>query len=235
MCVKVRLLIIMLALSQYLSSEEKALFEAIDCGDEAKVFSILTLVEEIDINSRNSQQETPLLFAVRVDSKSQLKIIAYLLFFGADLTISDAQGYTPLHRAASLITEDTGERLTLLLYAGADCNSCTNIEGLTPLMVALKAGNEAALRVLLGQPGIDLGLQDNNGNTVLHWAFMLGNYEAIKLLERYGASYNSVNKLGQTPKDVIQLDSPEQFRRRSDRSSLKLKDLLYSKLISLCS
>ena len=73
-----------------------------------------------------------------------------------------------------------------------------NAEGLTPLMLAVKAKRvESALALLLA--GADPDIADRAGNTALHHAAQLGSLELVRLLVVFFAQLEATNKLDKTP------------------------------------
>jgi ankyrin repeat protein len=101
-----------------------------------------------------------------------------LLAKGADLSLANSRGITPLMAAAGLgsvdadtrgfyLSEDTQQRsiesLTLLLKAGGDING-RDSRGLTPLHEAARWGWNDVVQ-FLADNGADLNAKDNRGNT----------------------------------------------------------------------
>jgi ankyrin len=118
---------------------------------------------------------TPLLRAAKaLDAPA----IAALLAKGADITLANSRGITPIMAAAGLgsvdadtrgfyLSEDTQQRsidsLTLLIKAGGDVNS-KDARGLTPLHEASRWGWNDVVQFLVAS-GADLSAKDNRGNT----------------------------------------------------------------------
>ena len=118
---------------------------------------------------------TPLLRAAKaLDAPA----IALLLKHGADITLANSRGITPIMAAAGLgsvdadtrgfyLTEDVQPRsiasLMLLLEAGGDINS-KDSRGLTPLHEAARWGWNDVVQFLVAS-GADLTAKDNRGNT----------------------------------------------------------------------
>ena len=118
---------------------------------------------------------TPLLRAAKaLDAPA----IAALLAKGADITLANSRGITPIMAAAGLgsvdadtrgfyLSEDTQQRsidsLKLLIKAGGDINS-KDSRGLTPLHEAARWGWNDVVQFLVAS-GADLNAKDNRGNT----------------------------------------------------------------------
>jgi len=118
---------------------------------------------------------TPLLRAAKALDAPAVKA---LLAHGADITLANARGMTPIMAAAGLgsvdadtrgfyLSEDTQQRaidsLTLLIKAGGDVNS-KDSRGLTPLHEAARWGWNDVVAFLV-QNGADLNAKDNRGLT----------------------------------------------------------------------
>jgi len=119
---------------------------------------------------------TPLLRAAKALDAPAIKM---LLEKGANLSLSNNRGITPVMAAAGLgstdadtrglyITEDVQQRsiesLKLLLAAGADINAKDGTRGLTPLHEAARWGWNDVVRFLVDH-GADLQAKDNRGMT----------------------------------------------------------------------
>jgi ankyrin repeat protein len=118
---------------------------------------------------------TPLLRAAKALDAPAIKA---LLAHGADISLSNSRGMTPIMAAAGLgsvdadtrgfyLSEDTQQRaidsLTLLIKAGGDINS-KDSRGLTPLHEAARWGWNDVVTFLV-QNGADLTVKDNRGLT----------------------------------------------------------------------
>ena len=118
---------------------------------------------------------TPLLRAAKaLDAPA----IAALLAKGADISLANSRGITPIMAAAGLgsvdadtrgfyLSDDTQQRsiesLKLLIKAGGDINS-KDSRGLTPLHEAARWGWNDVVQFLVAN-GADLNAKDNRGNT----------------------------------------------------------------------
>jgi uncharacterized protein len=118
---------------------------------------------------------TPLLRAAKALDAPAVKV---LLEHGADLTLANSRGMTPIMAAAGLgsvdadtrgfyLSEDTQQRaidtLTLLIKAGGDVNA-KDSRGLTPLHEAARWGWNDVVTFLV-KNGADLTVKDNRGLT----------------------------------------------------------------------
>jgi len=165
----------------------------------------LLLAAGADINGRARQdytahphEFTPLITAVK---NGRSAAVALLLAKGADPTLADQDGSTPLHYLAlGWKPEKMEEIINLLLEAGADINA-RDRTGRTPLMMTAynNRDQEKASAVLLAK-GADSNLTDNQGNTFLH-QLVAGSSrknpaKTIALLTERGATLNQSNRTG---------------------------------------
>ena len=119
---------------------------------------------------------TPLLRAAKALDAPAIRI---LLEHGANLSLANTRGVTPVMAAAGLVsvdadtrgfylTEDVQQRsiesLRLLLAAGADINAKDGQRGLTPLHEAARWGWNDVVRFLV-EHGANLDAKDNRGMT----------------------------------------------------------------------
>ena len=106
---------------------------------------IIPLLSEDQNINRLSQEKTPLLQAT-MGIQFNPKVIKALLEKGADPTISDNWGTTPLHKTAD--TVDDSKTIQLLIDKGADVNAKDHL-GRTPLHLAAERNHIDTVRVLV--------------------------------------------------------------------------------------
>ena len=124
-------------------------------------------------------------------------IVKLLLESGANPTIKDKKGDTPLMKAAS---KGNVEIMQLLLDAKVNPSEVriSGIDGNNALMIAAEEGQVEAMKLLIKYKA-DINAKNQNGDTALAIAASLGKLKAVKFLIESGANVNSISFLGITP------------------------------------
>ncbi|QGM48782.1 ankyrin repeat protein [Magpiepox virus] len=138
-----------------------------------------------DVNTRNIDNEVPLYKAMNItDNKIHNEIVDILLINGADVNITNNNGYTPSHKAVF-----TSNWLTVkkLIYHGANINAKDETDKIT-----LHYSRNQQITKLLIQHGADINLQDVYGYSPI---FMFDNPESINALLDNGANANILNDM----------------------------------------
>lgn len=136
--------------------------ETADPLSSAKIALLLQAGANVDATSKEGR--TPLMLAAL--NSSDASPVETLLGAGADPTLRDDRGFTPLHWAIHW-----GQRMPnhfaiyRLLEKGAEVNRA-NDAGWTPLMMACRRSDSKIVALLLGR-GADPNLQDDDGWTAL--------------------------------------------------------------------
>jgi uncharacterized protein len=76
--------------------------------------------------------------------------------------------------------------------------SVHGVEPNTPLIDAVKAGDQTAIRLLLKRRA-DVNAAETDGTTALHWAVRADDRDTVSLLLKSGAKANAANRYGVTP------------------------------------
>lgn len=139
----------------------------------------------------SSVQETPLQLAAR---SGKIDKVRFLLAQGADPRYVSPQGYTAITTLPAYLDPAHLEILKLLLQADADPNA-TSAYGESPLRIALREGNFAAVRLLL-EYGAD---RDSVQMSDLMWTIALGSVEQVAAEIRAGADLSSRNEWEMSP------------------------------------
>ena len=181
---------------------------AVRNNDEKQIRALLQA--GVDVNTKNSEGESALMFAVENHSNYMLKLLFenkygstiddaashclhLLLETGVDVNIRDISGSTPLIRAAQNRDVDCMETL---LTAGVDVNR-SNERGETALMYSIKEKNIDCLKLLL-EEGADVNVQDSIGSTGLIYSAQYGYAKCVKMLLKSGTFVNTANLDGTT-------------------------------------
>ena len=144
------------------------------------------------INSFDFHSRTKLHLAVKEGSLKKTKLY---LSIGAKINLwaRDIYGWTPLHYAASIDSEDI---VDILLQKGADPKIKDN-EGKTPLDIAVEKGHAAIVEVLV-KGGAEINKRMPSGMTPFYFAFINGRKEIVKFLIAHGADVNARPESGET-------------------------------------
>ena len=110
-----------------------------------KVVRILIEYGPVDINARDDDGWTPLLWASGRHNFKDGSVLRLLLEHGAEINVQNRVGRTPLHRASF---NGALEVVRLLLEHGADVEA-KNIVGGTALQEAAERGHDAVVELLL--------------------------------------------------------------------------------------
>ena len=108
------------------------------------VVALLKFANNIHINTQDYPKKETLLY--KMASQGNDKMVKILLDFGADPSITNHQGLTPMYKAASLNHVTTVKRF---LNAGVDVNCYDHPNHLTSLFVACCANHEELVDVLM--------------------------------------------------------------------------------------
>ncbi len=148
-----------------------------------------------DINA-TAHEGSVLLNAIAQDNPDRLN---YLLKRGADPSLDDGSGITPLHYAATMDTPNTTEIILLLMSHGAPIDELAyGVEYGTPLAFAARNNNLKAALLLLSQ-GADIHKADDIlGESPLHTAARYGHADMMNFLIKHGANIDQKDTEGLT-------------------------------------
>jgi uncharacterized protein len=142
------------------------------------------LKEKADVNAAQADGTTALHWAARWDDTESADL---LLRAGANAKAANRFKATPMFLAA---TNGSAAMISRLLAAGEDPNAVISEEGDTALMMAARAGNVDALKVLLDR-GADVNKSNLRGQTPLMWAVAEKNAPAAQFLAEHKADVNA--------------------------------------------
>jgi len=143
----------------------------------------LLLKQSLDIEDVDDEGLTPLLQASYVEGS--LPAFSLLLDWGASCSSQDRNGNGAIHILSQTSDEISHEKLRVLL--GHECNlEDRNSEGLTALIMACRANNLIAVKLLLESGAKPCSASPPHNITALHWSAYLGCSELTDLLLKYG-------------------------------------------------
>lgn len=129
--------------------------------------------------------------------------VSAMLRAGISPRQSDSKGNTPLIVSAS--RGDLPSIEELLAYE-SDTNA-RNKQGMTPLLYAVRSGNQKIIEKLLSVDETDVNLSDIAGQSPLFWAAYRGDDKTVNVLLTLGADYNKKTKKNQTALDIAKLNN----------------------------
>lgn len=212
----------------------------ISCNLQLVDISRLLIKNGINVNSQDYFHEiTALHYSVLLNNK---ELIALLLKNNADPNIQDIYGNTALHYC---IIENNFEIFLMLTQSSNTKNiinlNLWNIDGEIPLHLVLKKSDESItdyLDIMIEKS--NLSLQDNEGNTCLHYLIQLDMWKEYKsFLIKKRLDIFSVNSKKIMPIDIVKSAEREQFIDTIVESYLyRLKsanELWYNEWENICS
>ena len=173
---------------------ETALFFAVRSNWTS--FGILSslVTKGANLNTSRNDKRTPLMEA---SSKNDEKQVTWLIEHGADVNLQDEDGDTALHFACNS-DHASLEILSCLIENGANINACTDFK-ITPLMMAVQNCRKYVVSFLI-EHGANVDLQDEDGDTALHFACRShASLEILSCLIENGASINACTNCKVTP------------------------------------
>ncbi|CAH3150812.1 unnamed protein product [Porites lobata] len=151
-----------------------------------------------DVNACAKNKGTPLMIAAE---NGHINAVTTLVKCGAYVDLKDKDGQTALHYALMYSPHASIEVLNCLIKNEADVNAFT-FRYETPLMLAsyfeTSVHDHVKAVTFLIEHGANVDLQDNNGDTALHYAVTFDFPEIVKMLLNLGAS-DMCNNKGLTP------------------------------------
>lgn len=178
------------------------IINAINESVESDVAKILYLIEQKSSNVNEvdtEERRTPLHFAVL---RSSL-IVQRLLECGAELSLKDIYGCTPLHIAGDAMCSlvHSGKKgiydiYKILLDNGADCNELD--DEYTPLHCALRFQSVEIIKLLLNY-GADMKVVSKFGRTAIHLAAENPDVEVIEFILDQGFDIGCRDPEGYSP------------------------------------
>ena len=154
-------------------------------------FARLLLMHQANPNIKNNNGDTPLMLACKMGKDSFIKL---LIRFGANLDEKNEFGESALHMA---LLNGNIDIIKLLI------NERTNLDELTKsnrtiAHYAVKSGKINVLKFVLEKTNLSINEVDGLGNTLLHYACQVSNFDMVTYLIKLGASLHIRNNQGET-------------------------------------
>ena len=188
---------------------------------------------DINYNNREVWRYTPLIAAC---DRDRLDIVKYLVeTCHADVNLTDIEGYTPL------ITACRNVRMPMSMYLlceviDLDVNIADDV-GNTAMHYAVWCSKNhitqlhqaceryrrdvtEVKRLVVYMSGHKINVQDNIGNTPLHYACFNGHSDIVETLMLAGADETITNDGGMTPAQVAEREGHNEVLKLLDRDSL---------------
>ena len=88
-----------------------------------------------------------------------------------------------------------------MIYKRIDIN-CIDYDGNTFLILSVKQGMNYLSKFLL-ERGVNTNIQNNEGNSAMHYALSMKNFNLADLLKKFGAQEDLINKKGYSPWECL--------------------------------
>ena len=88
-----------------------------------------------------------------------------------------------------------------MIYKRIDIN-CIDCDGNTFLILSVKQGMNYLSKFLL-ERGVNTNIQNNEGNSAMHYALSMKNFNLADLLKKFGAQEDLINKKGYSPWECL--------------------------------
>ena len=171
--------------------QEKLLLHACHEGDLLVVKSLIADGCSVGILSREEQEK----LLLRACHEGDLLVVKSLIADGCSVGILSREEQEKLLLRAC----HEGDMLVVNVLIAHGCNvSCVSFDGYTPLVAAAQEGHEEVAKKLI-LAGTNPGMQDELGNTALHFAALHNHIQCGILLAEGGASVHVKNTFSQTP------------------------------------
>ena len=138
------------------------------------VVDLLVKTNEIDLEARNTCEETMLHIAIRF---GDLDFIKHIVSYGVDVNVQDDDNYAPLHIAC---TRNKYSIVEFLLSLETIKINIKDRNGRTPLIYACEKNLNQMAKLFIRSKNIDLTSKGSKGNSILQIFCKNGNYEMVK-------------------------------------------------------
>jgi ankyrin repeat protein len=184
------MLLIILPMTHFASTETEPVVEAAKNGDLETVRTILAR-DPSKLDATDENKYTALHWACM---RAHWDVVKYLIEEGADLNVVGGDGGTQINWA---VHHDNVDIIKLMVEKGAKLN-IRNRWGMTELHTAIWRGCIHVVEYLLDH-GSDPTIKTNEGWTAMHYAFRSGHDNVIEMLKERGLSMTEKDNMGRTP------------------------------------
>ncbi len=184
------IVLILLFSNIWAQDKTSELFKAVKSNETDKVVKILDENKELNINKIFNRQKRTLLHEAAYTNN--IKLINILLKMGANPSLKDYSGWSPLHDASF-----KGHLESVKLLSNTDSIDYENNNEKTPLILAVQKRRIDVIKYLLEKKS-DVNHRDKFNWSSLHYASSNGFYDIALLLIRNGAKVNLKNGTGRT-------------------------------------
>ncbi len=155
-------------------------------------FARLLLMHNANPDVKNNNGDTPLMLSCKMGKENFIKLF---IKFNANINEKNNFGETALHMA---LLNGNIDIIKLLI------NEKTNLLQLTEsnrsmAHYAVKSGKIAILKYVIERTNSSVNEVDGLGNTLLHYACQINNFDIVEFLVSLGACLHIKNKQGETP------------------------------------
>nr|CDS30860.2 Armadillo type fold [Hymenolepis microstoma] len=147
--------------------------------------------QEIEIETRNKHEQTPLFFAILSGS---FEVVRLFLEVGASFDVADANGDTAIQISAKVNNLEITEFISTI---GTDINR-VNVSGESALHIACRLENLNSV-IALTAASVNPNIISNDGDTALHLAVHKGSLEIARVLLGRFANPNITDSNGNLP------------------------------------
>ncbi|XP_060085458.1 serine/threonine-protein phosphatase 6 regulatory ankyrin repeat subunit B-like [Ylistrum balloti] len=183
-------------MAQDVDSTGSRLLNAILLGKARQISSLLD--QNVDVDVRDDEGRTPLIYAVCCDIDDvRTHVVRLLLRSNCYINAQDNTGCTALMYACM---EADRVDVVRLIARNKSCNpNLQDFEGYTAVMHAVAASNPQGLKTLISssatKTAVDLNIKNKNGITALELAVKLQLFDCCKVLTTDGASGRGTNNV----------------------------------------
>lgn len=159
-----------------------------DCIEVSRIL----LSHNANVDIKNSNGDTPLMLASKMGKENFIKLF---LRFNANINNKNDFGETPMHMS---ILNGNMDIIKFFINEKADTKALT-YSNRNIAHYAVKSGKLDVLKYIVDKINFDVNCMDGSGNTLLHYAIYINNYEMVDFLIKRNACIHIRNIQNETP------------------------------------